>query len=329
MKQSSSSKKYLVKDFEIERGEGDTPGKINPFSTGGIFSFEISSGGKEKIYRLKLGEHDEAVFVEGFHPLDLAIRTVYGKDLYTHTIYAGGLTDYFYLVVRLEKADEIYEMAMRAIKSGRLKAREVDQSGEVLKFSNHRVEVPFEDFLDWALSERISVSDPFSQALGFSKYHREKFHPKKFVLLATAQVIWYYEQRPIAKLGEHPLMRKMFDQSYCRKNSFRNIVKLVDPRPQSERGKPKATKLLDSVHYPPKPIPGISRRDGNFLALKTACKALFNALKHLKPSLSSTELLSHPLVELCLVDRHEIIKHMAAKWLAEVNANFPLCLHDF
>jgi hypothetical protein len=189
--------------------------------------------------------------------------------------------------------------------------------------------VPFEDFLEWALSERIPVSDSFSQALGFSKHHRGKFHRKKFVLLATVQVIWYYELRPIAKLREHPLIRKMFDQNYCRKNSFRNIVKLVDPRPESERVKPKATKQVDTVHYPPKPIPGISSRDGNFLALKTASKALFNALKHLQPSLSSTELLSHPLVELCLVDKHEIIKHMAAHWLVEVEAGFPMRLSDF
>jgi hypothetical protein len=191
------------------------------------------------------------------------------------------------------------------------------------------VEVPIEDFLEWALSERVPISDLFSQGLGFSKHHRGKFHSKKFVQQATVQVIWHYEQCPITKLGKHPLVRMMFDQDYCGKNSFRNIVKRVDPRPRSERGKVKAAKLLDNVHYPPKSIPSICSRNGNFLALKTACKALFNALKHLEPSLPSTELLSHPLVKLCLVDRHEIIKNMAVNWLAEVESSFPLHLNDF
>jgi len=309
--------------------------------------FEISFSGRAKgrVYRLQ-GEHLDTAFIEGFHALGSAIATVYGEDLYSYSSlvkkgpmrrYSGGVPS--------KKFEEIYEMAMRAIKSGRLKFREVDQrdskqdyipvvqfgDGDVWYFKPnfHGMEVPIEDFLEWALSERMPISDLVSQALGFSKHYRGKFHPKKFVLQATVQVIWYYEHWPIAKLGEHPLLREMFDQDYCGNNSFRNIVKLVDPRPRSERGKPKATKRVDTVHYPPKPIPGISSRNGNFLALKTTCKALFNALKHLKPYLSSIELHSHPLVELCLVDRHVIIKNMAISWLAEVEASFPLRLNDF
>ncbi len=287
-------------------------------------------------------------FNRGLCDLDLAIETICGRDLYliTSRMKEKGI-ELITSRVRSKRAEAIYEKAMRAIKSGRLKAREVDERDSegkesvAVQFDDGRawylnpkpygMQVLIKDFLEWALSERISLSDMISEELGFNKQYEGKFHPKKIVMQATAQVVWYYEKRlPITKLSKHPLIRQMVGYAYSSKNSFRDIVKQLDPRPKSDRRKPKAKEQLPSVSSPPKPIPGISSSDdGNFLVLKTACKALFNALKHFDPLLSSEELLSHPLVELCLVDRSEIIRDMAVDWLTEVEAAFPLCLRHF
>lgn len=289
-----------------------------------------------------------ALLGKGFWELDSAIRAICGDDLYltTSRMKEPGI-EMRDGKVRSKRAEEIYEKAIRAIKSGRLRGREVDEreseGGEfvAVKFNDGRawylnpkpygMQVLVRDFLEWALIERIPITDVVSQTLGFSKQYQGKFHPQKVALQATAQVVWYHEPLlSIVKLEKHPLIQQILGHAYSSKNSFRDIVKMLDPRPGSERGKLKTRERLEPVRYPPKPIPDISNREnGNFLALKTACRALFNALKHLAPTLASRDFLSHPLVELCLISRNDIIKDMAVDWLAEVEADFPLPLVDF
>lgn len=173
-----------------------------------------------------------ALIDKDFWWLDSAISAICGDDLYLTTsrikgpdISMGGSQ------VRSKRADEIYKKAVRAIKSGRLRGREVDErdseEGEfvVAKFNNgwtryinprsYGMQVLVRDFLEWVLIERIPITDMVSQQLGFSKQYQGKFHPQKVVLQATAQVIWYYEPLlSIVGLEKHSLIREILGHAY-------------------------------------------------------------------------------------------------------------------
>ncbi len=290
---------------------------------------------------------------KGFCELDFAIRIAYGEDLYPHTscMKADNIT-LTSSSTRSKKAEEIYEKAKKAIKSRHLRARKVDQrdsqGGEfvAVRFVSkdhgeqtwsinpkvHGFEMLIIDFLQWAFIEKFAIPERTSQLLGLSKRFGGKFHFKTVVWQAIAQVIWHYEpSMSISGLANHWLIEKVCKKHYDKKNSFRDIVKSVDPRPESDRRKPKSTMPSAPIHYPPKLIPGILLTDQtrDFIALKTACKALFNALKLYDPSLQSSSLVLHPLVELYLGGVNEIIRDMSLDWLAEVETKFPLSLDSF
>jgi hypothetical protein len=252
-----------------------------------------------------------------------------------------------------EKSKEIYEKAIKAIKSGKLSAKEIKDSSpsqEVLMKTiskDQKKEEPFltiypesyqvlvfmKDFLQWALIDGIPISKKMLQFLRLANPLTDTPNSKHMVLQATAQVVWHYEEISIAKLENHWAIKKILTTSYSSKNTFRQIVKIVDPRPISRRAKQRKEASAGKLPYPPVPIPNISLINENgmvqdLISLRTVCKVLFNALKLLAPNLQPNELKQHPLIELYLEKSTELIKDLSSDWLTEVELFFPLSIED-
>ncbi len=177
------------------------------------------------VYSLTAGESFAIAFRKGFHTLDLAIEMVYGKDLYSYTSRVQkGCTGFSSGKVRSKKAEKIYEMAMKAIKSGRLKAREVDQrdskqeeipgtvfsDGEVWysNFNFHGMEVPIEDFLAWALSERVPISDMFYPGARIQQALPREIPPQKVCSASNRSSRLVLRTVAHHKVGEAPVISR-------------------------------------------------------------------------------------------------------------------------
>ena len=198
-----------------------------------------------------------------------------------------------------------------------------------------RCGIPISIFMEWKCPSKTfwsgrypknSYLRPVFPGTWIQQALPRKISSQKTCTSGNSSSDWHYEQWPIAKLGRHPCFGRCLIKTTVG-TIFRNMSNWSTLDQSQSEGSQRQQRRWIQFTIPINP--GISSRNGNFLALKTACKALFNALKHLESSLSSTELLSHPLVNFVLVDRHEIIKHMAAHWLTEVEARFPLRLNDF
>ncbi len=254
---------------------------------------------------------------------------------------------------RTEMGDVVYEQATRAIELGRLPIHKGgkeeitrDEPLFVIKTglgSNPISMVPGStcsdyqvliiDVLQWMILEKISVSPRILTLLRLRSSFEWKL--KNLVLQATAQAIW--NQDPgicITKMARHPIIEEVLGRTYKSKNTVRDIIKLVDPRPKSKKGKPKKQQDSIAQPYPPKPIPGVFFIDTDetwvdFLALRAACKALINALMCLGYPVQTQQWNCHSLVGFYLEAMSEMVKDISLSWAAEVEASFPLSFHSF